>query len=111
MSITNFTITPDVRRGRGGNKATEPIFQMFYLSLSLHSTTSLPLSYNTQLLMLISRSGPDVFFSFPGKAGSAVMVPPLTKWPHETGFTFTTWFRLDPFNSVNIEKEKPYLYW
>ena len=61
--------------------------------------------------MLISRSGPDVFFSFPGKAGSAVMVPPLTKWPHETGFTFTTWFRLDPFNSVNIEKEKPYLYW
>lgn len=57
------------------------------------------------------RSGPDVFFSFPGKAGSAVMVPPLTKWPHETGFTFTTWFRLDPFNSVNIEKEKPYLYW
>ena len=57
------------------------------------------------------RSGPDVFFSFPGKAGSAVMVPPLTRWPHETGFTFTTWFRLDPFNSVNIEKEKPYLYW
>ena len=33
------------------------------------------------------------------------------RWPHETGFTFATWFRLDPFNSVNIEKEKPYLYW
>ena len=62
-------------------------------------------------LSSLIRSGPDVFFSFPGKAGSAVMVPPLTKWPHETGFTFTTWFRLDPFNSVNIEKEKPYLYW
>ena len=35
----------------------------------------------------------------------------LPRWPHETGFTFATWFRLDPFNSVNIEKEKPYLYW
>jgi len=70
--------------------------------------------HSTKLLNVLrqmpNRSGPDVFFSFPGKAGSAVMVPPLTKWPHETGFTFTTWFRLDPFNSVNIEKEKPYLY-
>ena len=36
-------------------------------------------------MIFFSRSGPDVFFSFPGKAGSAVMVPPLTKWPHETG--------------------------
>ena len=70
------------------------------------------LCFKTERINVISvRSGPDVFFSFPGKAGSAVMVPPLTKWPHETGFTFTTWFRLDPFNSVNIEKEKPYLYW
>jgi len=70
--------------------------------------------HSTKLLNVLrqmpNRSGPDVFFSFPGKAGSAIMVPPLSKWPHETGFTFTTWFRLDPFNSVNIEKEKPYLY-
>lgn len=70
-----------------------------------------PKSKILNLSLYCCRSGPDVFFSFPGKAGSAVMVPPLTKWPHETGFTFTTWFRLDPFNSVNIEKEKPYLYW
>lgn len=39
------------------------------------------------------------------------MLPPLAKWPYENGFTFTTWFRLDPINSVNIEREKPYLYW
>ncbi|KAK8384198.1 hypothetical protein O3P69_009143 [Scylla paramamosain] len=36
---------------------------------------------------------------------------PLARWPYEAGWTFTTWFRLDPINSVNIEREKPYLYW
>jgi hypothetical protein len=41
----------------------------------------------------------------------AIVLPPLAKWPYEHGFTFTTWFRLDPINSVNIEREKPYLYW
>ncbi|XP_039152861.1 neurobeachin isoform X20 [Drosophila simulans] len=56
------------------------------------------------------RNGPDVFFSFPGRKGSAMVLPPLAKWPYENGFTFTTWFRLDPINSVNIEREKPYLY-
>ncbi|XP_031629560.1 neurobeachin isoform X7 [Contarinia nasturtii] len=56
------------------------------------------------------RNGPDVFFSFPGRKGSGVVLPPLAKWPYENGFTFTTWFRLDPINSVNIEREKPYLY-
>ncbi|GBP02567.1 Neurobeachin, partial [Eumeta japonica] len=40
----------------------------------------------------------------------AMVLPPLAKWPYENGFTFTTWFRLDPINSVNIEREKPYLY-
>ena len=38
------------------------------------------------------------------------MLPPLAKWPQENGFTFATWFRLDPVNAVNIEREKPYLY-
>lgn len=41
----------------------------------------------------------------------AILLPPLAKWPYENGFTFCTWFRLDPINSVNIEREKPYLYW
>ncbi|XP_065556860.1 neurobeachin-like isoform X3 [Artemia franciscana] len=57
-----------------------------------------------------NRNGPDAFFSFPGKKGSALVLPPLAKWPQENGFTFTTWFRLDPANSVHIEREKPYLY-
>ncbi|KAF5296936.1 hypothetical protein FQR65_LT10087 [Abscondita terminalis] len=62
------------------------------------------------LRQMPQRNGPDVFFSFPGRKGSAIVLPPLAKWPYENGFTFTTWFRLDPINSVNIEREKPYLY-
>ncbi|XP_015604572.1 neurobeachin isoform X4 [Cephus cinctus] len=62
------------------------------------------------LRQMPQRNGPDVFFSFPGRKGSAIVLPPLAKWPYESGFTFTTWFRLDPINSVNIEREKPYLY-
>ncbi|XP_054265424.1 neurobeachin isoform X12 [Macrosteles quadrilineatus] len=70
--------------------------------------------HSTKLLNVLrqmpQRNGPDVFFSFPGKKGSAMVLPPLARWPYESGFTFTTWFRLDPINSVNIEREKPYLY-
>ncbi|XP_068082894.1 neurobeachin [Anabrus simplex] len=70
--------------------------------------------HSTKLLNVLrqmpQRNGPDVFFSFPGRKGSAVVLPPLARWPYENGFTFTTWFRLDPINSVNIEREKPYLY-
>ncbi|XP_059080572.1 neurobeachin-like isoform X3 [Tigriopus californicus] len=62
------------------------------------------------LKQMPNRSGPDVFFSFPGVRGSAIVLPPMSKWPYENGFTFTTWFRLDPLNAVNIEREKPYLY-
>eukprot|EP00095_Tigriopus_kingsejongensis_P003666 maker-scaffold11_size778918-snap-gene-3.18 protein:Tk03666 transcript:maker-scaffold11_size778918-snap-gene-3.18-mRNA-1 annotation:"PREDICTED: neurobeachin-like" len=62
------------------------------------------------LKQMPNRSGPDVFFSFPGVKGSAIILPPISKWPYESGFTFTTWFRLDPLNAVNIEREKPYLY-
>ncbi|XP_047003519.1 neurobeachin [Schistocerca americana] len=62
------------------------------------------------LRQMPQRNGPDVFFSFPGRKGSAIVLPPLARWPYENGFTFTTWFRLDPINSVNIEREKPYLY-
>ncbi|GLV35236.1 rugose [Carabus blaptoides fortunei] len=70
--------------------------------------------HSTKLLNVLrqmpQRNGPDVFFSFPGRKGSAVVLPPMARWPYENGFTFTTWFRLDPINSVNIEREKPYLY-
>ncbi|KAF0292920.1 Neurobeachin [Amphibalanus amphitrite] len=42
------------------------------------------------LRQMPQRNCPDTFFMFPGKTNS--------------------WFRLDPVNSVNIEREKPYLY-
>jgi hypothetical protein len=56
------------------------------------------------------RDGCDVFFSFPGKAGAGIVLPPLSKWPSQSGWSFSTWFRMDPLNSVNFEKEKPYLF-
>ncbi|CAH0560209.1 unnamed protein product [Brassicogethes aeneus] len=45
------------------------------------------------LRQMPQRTGPDVFFSFPGRKGSAVVLPPLAKWPYENGFTFTTCFK------------------
>lgn len=42
--------------------------------------------------------------------GSAIALPPLSRWPYQNGWTLCTWFRLDPVNSVSIEREKPYLY-
>ena len=38
-------------------------------------------------------------------------MPPIKNWPYQNGFTFSTWFRIDPVSGVSIEKEKPYLYW
>ncbi|XP_043237730.1 neurobeachin-like isoform X3 [Amphibalanus amphitrite] len=62
------------------------------------------------LRQMPQRNCPDTFFMFPGKTNSAIVIPPLARWPYENGWTFATWFRLDPVNSVNIEREKPYLY-
>ena len=66
---------------------------------------------------LPKRQGPEEFFSFPGKKGEksdqynqAISLPPLKAWPYQSGWTFSTWLRLDPVTGINIEKEKPYLY-
>ncbi|XP_064610079.1 neurobeachin-like isoform X2 [Liolophura sinensis] len=56
------------------------------------------------------RHGPDEFFSFPGKQGSAIALPPIKTWPYQNGWTFSCWLRLDPVTGVNIEREKPFLY-
>lgn len=56
------------------------------------------------------RSGPDSFFSFPGKSAAAIALPPIAKWPYQNGFTFHTWLRMDPINNINVDKDKPYLY-
>ncbi|XP_013420037.2 neurobeachin [Lingula anatina] len=56
------------------------------------------------------RHGPDEFFSFPGKTGACIALPPIAKWPYQNGWTFSTWIRLDPVSGGNIEREKPYLY-
>ncbi|KAM6985955.1 LOW QUALITY PROTEIN: neurobeachin a [Aplochiton taeniatus] len=56
------------------------------------------------------RHGPDTFFNFPGRSAAAIALPPIAKWPYQTGFTLSTWFRQDPLNNINVDKDKPYLY-
>ncbi|CAJ0580841.1 unnamed protein product, partial [Mesorhabditis spiculigera] len=56
------------------------------------------------------KDGADVLFSFPGKAQAGIFVPPLSKFPYQNGFSFSTWLRMDPLNSVTFEKEQPMLY-
>ncbi|KAI4888137.1 hypothetical protein NFI96_024438 [Prochilodus magdalenae] len=56
------------------------------------------------------RHGPDTFFNFPGRSAAAIALPPIAKWPYQSGFTFNTWFRMDPLNNINVDKDKPYLY-
>ena len=41
----------------------------------------------------------------------AIALPPVAKWPYQNGFTFHTWLRMDPLNNINVDKDKPYLYW
>ncbi|XP_038055558.1 neurobeachin-like isoform X2 [Patiria miniata] len=79
----------------------------------LKGDTGLWPRYSVKLLQVLKqiprKHGPDVFFSFSGKNGAAIAMPPMARWPYQNGFTFTTWFRLDPINP-SIEKDKPYLY-
>lgn len=62
------------------------------------------------LKSMAHRTGPDSFFSFPGKNAAAIAMPPVAKWPYQNGFTFHTWLRMDPLNNINVDKDKPYLY-
>lgn len=41
----------------------------------------------------------------------AIALPPIAKWPYQNGFSLNTWFRMDPLNNINVDKDKPYLYW
>ncbi|RUS75334.1 hypothetical protein EGW08_016901, partial [Elysia chlorotica] len=70
--------------------------------------------HSTKLIFVLrhmpQRQGPDEFFSFPGKKGSHIALPPIKTWPYQNGWSFSCWFRLDPVTGVNVEREKPYLY-
>jgi hypothetical protein len=56
---------------------------------------------------LLQRSRPNAFFAFPGPTGSVLALPPIQKWPIQNGWTFITWFRLEP----NPTNSQPYLYY
>ncbi|XP_028409384.1 neurobeachin-like [Dendronephthya gigantea] len=62
------------------------------------------------LKVMPDRRGPDVYFDFTGNNGAAITVPPIAKWPHQPGFTFSTWVCLDASVITNAEKCRPYLY-
>uniref|UniRef100_A0A672MWJ5 Neurobeachin n=1 Tax=Sinocyclocheilus grahami TaxID=75366 RepID=A0A672MWJ5_SINGR len=50
------------------------------------------------------------FFKYRPISFSAIALPPIAKWPYQNGFTLNTWFRMDPLNNINVDKDKPYLY-
>ena len=66
-----------------------------------------------QLLALIrqanlhQRGRPNSFFNFSGSKGSLLALAPLHKMPTQNGWTFITWFRIEP-NSINSQ---PYLFY
>ncbi|XP_055330476.1 neurobeachin-like [Paramacrobiotus metropolitanus] len=62
------------------------------------------------LQQMPQRKGPDCFFSFPGTAGSVIALPPIAKWPCQSGFTYSTWFRLEPKSSVVTDQERLHLF-
>ncbi|XP_052793628.1 neurobeachin-like isoform X3 [Mya arenaria] len=62
------------------------------------------------LKQMPQRQGPDEFFSFPGKKGSCMHLPPIKTWPYQSGWTFSCWLRLDPVTGVTVEQERPHLF-
>ncbi|XP_015750853.1 PREDICTED: lipopolysaccharide-responsive and beige-like anchor protein, partial [Acropora digitifera] len=64
----------------------------------------------TVLKLMLEKQGPDVYFSFSGQQGAAITLPPISKWPLQSGFTFSTWLSLDTSHLANAEKCKPFLY-
>lgn len=54
---------------------------------------------------LLQRNRPHAFFAFPGTKGSMMSLPPLQKWPIQVGWSFSTWFFLEPKACA-----QPYLY-
>ncbi|KAJ7325688.1 hypothetical protein OS493_029114 [Desmophyllum pertusum] len=64
----------------------------------------------TVLKLMLEKHGPDVYFNFSGQEGGAITLPPISKWPLQSGFTFSTWLCLDTSHLANAEKCKPYLY-
>ncbi|TRY90962.1 hypothetical protein DNTS_022194, partial [Danionella cerebrum] len=63
-----------------------------------------------KLLFSMLRGDAGVWPRHAIKLLSAIALPPIAKWPYQNGFTLNTWFRMDPLNNINVDKDKPYLY-
>ena len=53
----------------------------------------------------ISNSAPDT------PLPQAITLPPLAKWPSQSGFSFSTWIRIEMTIEFQREYYKPVLYW
>ncbi|CAL1540734.1 unnamed protein product, partial [Lymnaea stagnalis] len=88
--------------------------ELKYMFALLKARNNIWQRHSTKLISVLrhmpQRQGPDEFFSFPGKKGSHIALPPIKTWPYQSGWTFSCWIRLDPVTGVNVEREKPYLY-
>ncbi|KAL7061393.1 hypothetical protein AAHC03_01162 [Spirometra sp. Aus1] len=49
------------------------------------------------------------FFNFPGEPNSMIALPPLSKWTYQNGWTFQSWFYLEP-SASSSEMQPRYLF-
>eukprot|EP00116_Pleurobrachia_bachei_P003034 sb/3463296/ len=59
--------------------------------------------------MMPKRIIPEIMFNFTGELGSAITIPPITRWPSNPGFTLNLWVSFDP--RFMFPNYKPFLYW
>ncbi|KAG9510508.1 Neurobeachin, partial [Fragariocoptes setiger] len=52
------------------------------------------------------RNRPHAYFAFPGTCGSVLAISPFQRWPTQNGWSFSTWFYIEP-RACNSQ---PYLY-
>ncbi|XP_012557946.1 neurobeachin isoform X1 [Hydra vulgaris] len=63
------------------------------------------------LCKMSEKHGPDIYFNFSGKPGAFITIPPISRWPHQPGFTFITWLQLDAAHlSPSEQKSRPHIY-
>ncbi|XP_020904218.1 neurobeachin, partial [Exaiptasia diaphana] len=58
------------------------------------------------LKLMLEKHGPDVYFNFTGQDGAAITLPPISKWPLQSGFAFSTWICLDTSHIADATKCK-----
>ncbi|XP_065829708.1 lipopolysaccharide-responsive and beige-like anchor protein isoform X2 [Oscarella lobularis] len=58
-----------------------------------------------------ANQSPDGYFHFRGDIGAAIALPPLARWPSQSGFTVSLWVRREPNPAADVATSRPVLYW